>query len=154
MKAIIIVMATLATMLSAISPAEAMPAPTPAPTVRVTPAPQSNVELLAGIIWQEARGESDRGQQAVGEVVMNRVRSPRFPDTIWGVYSQVNKKTGVKQFSGFGEKLDPTDKERRNARLVLEGRTDILPADVVYFSTTAQNGRVWGRIGGHVFCRG
>jgi N-acetylmuramoyl-L-alanine amidase len=116
--------------------------------VRVTPAPQSDAELLAGIIWQEARGESDRGQQAVGEVVMNRVRSPRFPNSIAAVYAQRG------QFSGYGKAMRPTEKERVNARLVLEGRTDILPDDVVYFSTTAQNGRVWGRIGGHVFCRG
>jgi N-acetylmuramoyl-L-alanine amidase len=114
----------------------------------VTPAPQSDVELLAGIIWQEARGESDRGQQAVGEVVMNRVRSPRFPNSIAAVYAQRG------QFSGYGKALRPTDRERRNARLVLEGRTDILPDDVVYFSTTAQNSMVWGRIGGHCFCRG
>jgi len=148
MKAIIIVMATLATMLSAISPAEAMPTPTPAPTISVMPTPSSEVELLAGIIWQEARGESDRGQQAVGEVVMNRVRSPRFPDSIAAVYAQCG------QFSGYGKARKPTERERRNARLVLEGRTDILPDDVVYFSTTPQNSRVWGRIGGHVFCRG
>jgi len=148
MKTLVIILATLASMLAAISPAEAMPTPTPAPTVRVTPAPSSDMELLAGIIWQEARGESDRGQQAVGEVVMNRVRSPRFPDSIAAVYAQRG------QFSGYGKALRPTDRERRNARLVLEGRTDILPGDVIYFSTTAQNGRVWGRIGGHVFCRG
>jgi N-acetylmuramoyl-L-alanine amidase len=148
MKAIIIVMATLATMLSAISPAEAMPTPTPAPAARATHAPTADAELLAGIIWQEARGESDRGQQAVGEVVMNRVRSPKFPNSIAAVYAQRG------QFSGYGKAMRPTDRERGNARLVLEGRTDILPADVVYFSTTAQNSRVWGRIGGHVFCRG
>lgn len=148
MKALVIILASIASMLAAISPAEAMPTPTPAPTVRVMPTPSSDVELLAGIIWQEARGESDRGQQAVGEVVMNRVRSPRFPDSIAAVYAQRG------QFSGYGKALRPTDRERVNARLVLQGRTDILPDDVVYFSTTAQNSRVWGRIGGHVFCRG
>jgi len=148
MKAIIIILATLASMLAAINPAEPMPTPTPAPTARVTPAPQSDAELLAGIIWQEARGESDRGQQAVGEVVMNRVRSPRFPNSIAAVYAQRG------QFSGYGKALRPTDRERRNARLVLEGRTDILPDDVVYFSREPQNGRVWGWIGRHCFCRG
>jgi spore germination cell wall hydrolase CwlJ-like protein len=148
MKAIIIVMATMATMLSAINPAEAMPTPTPAPTVRATPAPSSDVELLAGIIWQEARGESDRGQQAVGEVVMNRVRSPRFPNSIAAVYAQRG------QFSGYGRAMWPTERERRNARLVLEGKADILPDDVVYFSREPQPGKaVWGWIGRHCFCR-
>jgi spore germination cell wall hydrolase CwlJ-like protein len=148
MKTLVILLASLASMLAAISPAEAVPTPTPVPTVRVTPAPQSDAELLAGIIWQEARGESDRGQQAVGEVVMNRVRSPRFPDTTAAVYAQRG------QFSGYGRAMWPTEKERRNARLVLAGKVDILPDDVVYFSREPQPGKaVWGRIGGHCFCR-
>lgn len=28
----------------------------------------------------------------------------------------------------------------------------ILPADVVFFSQSGENDRVWGKIGGHVFC--
>jgi len=149
MKTFVILIASLASMLAAISPAEAMPTPTPAPAARATHAPTADAELLAGIIWQEARGESDRGQQAVGEVVMNRVRSPRFPDTIAAVYAQRG------QFSGYGKVRKPTDKERRNARAVLEGKTDVLPDDVVYFSRDPQPGKaVWGWIGRHCFCRG
>ncbi|MGH6961164.1 MAG: cell wall hydrolase [Dongiaceae bacterium] len=43
---------------------------------------------LAQAIYFEAREESRRGQEAVGAVVLNRVRDPRFPDTICGVVQE------------------------------------------------------------------
>ena len=43
---------------------------------------------LATAIYFEARGEPMRGQLAVAQVVMNRVRTPRYPDTICGVVYQ------------------------------------------------------------------
>lgn len=46
------------------------------------------VELLARLINGEARGEPYKGQVAVGAVVMNRVKSSEFPDTISGVIYQ------------------------------------------------------------------
>ncbi len=46
------------------------------------------VELLARLINGEARGESYLGQVAVGAVIMNRVKSPLFPNTIAGVIYQ------------------------------------------------------------------
>ena len=48
----------------------------------------SNVNLLAKLIYGEARGEPYSGQVAVGAVVMNRVRSSSFPNTISGVIYQ------------------------------------------------------------------
>ena len=45
----------------------------------------SDVTLLAALIQCEAGGESYEGQLAVGAVVMNRVRSSGYPDTISGV---------------------------------------------------------------------
>lgn len=47
-----------------------------------------DIKRMAAIIWCEARGESYEGQLAVGTVVMNRVESPRFPNTIQDVISQ------------------------------------------------------------------
>ena len=43
---------------------------------------------LATAIYFEARGEPVEGQIAVGQVIMNRVRSPQFPETICGVVYQ------------------------------------------------------------------
>lgn len=45
-------------------------------------------ELLARLINGEARGEEYQGQVAVGAVVLNRVKSPKFPNTISGVIYQ------------------------------------------------------------------
>lgn len=47
-----------------------------------------DIKRMAAIIWCEARGESYEGQVAVGTVVMNRVESPRFPNTIEEVIAQ------------------------------------------------------------------
>lgn len=48
----------------------------------------SDVTLLAKLIAAEARGESYKGQVAVGAVVLNRVDHPSFPDTVAGVIYQ------------------------------------------------------------------
>ena len=55
----------------------------------------SDVYLLARLIHSEARGETYTGQVAVGAVVLNRVKSPSFPNTISGVIYQSNAFTAV-----------------------------------------------------------
>ncbi len=54
---------------------------------------------LASAIYFEARGEPRKGQIAVAQVVMNRVRSPAFPDTICGVVFQGQHQRKGCQFS-------------------------------------------------------
>ena len=49
---------------------------------------KAELRLLSSLIYCEARGESYNGKLAVGIVVMNRVRSSRFPDTVKGVIYQ------------------------------------------------------------------
>ena len=46
--------------------------------------------LLAKLVYAEARGETYKGQVAVAAVVLNRVRSSSFPNTISGVIYQTN----------------------------------------------------------------
>lgn len=46
------------------------------------------VDALARTIWGEARGEGQTGMEAVASVIMNRVRSARFPNTVQGVVYQ------------------------------------------------------------------
>ena len=53
---------------------------------------------LSTAIYFEARGEPLQGQIAVGQVIMNRVRSPQFPETICGVVYQGQMAPGC-QFS-------------------------------------------------------
>jgi hypothetical protein len=59
---------------------------------------QRERRCLAIAIYFEARGEPQRGQVAVGQVILNRVRSPLFPETICGVVYQGQMNPGC-QFS-------------------------------------------------------
>lgn len=49
---------------------------------------QEEMEMLTAMIYCEARGESYEGQLAVGYVIMNRVRSTKFPNTLEAVLRQ------------------------------------------------------------------
>ena len=46
---------------------------------------QSDLDMLARVIYAEARGEPYLGQVAVGAVIVNRVKNARFPNSIYGV---------------------------------------------------------------------
>nr|WP_316657130.1 cell wall hydrolase [uncultured Gellertiella sp.] len=60
---------------------------------------QNEQKCLADAIYFEARGEALRGQAAVAQVVLNRVRNPAYPDTICGVVYQNKDWTNQCQFS-------------------------------------------------------
>lgn len=70
--------------------AEPAAARTPAAGDRETAKPQRRTDLqcLTAAVYYEARGEGPRGQAAVAQVVMNRVRHPAFPSTVCGVVFQ------------------------------------------------------------------
>jgi len=79
------------------------------------------VYWLARIISAESRGEPLLGQIAVGSVVLNRVKSPSFPNTIWGVI--FDKKYGV-QFSPVSNGTiyqEPAQSSILAAKICLEG---------------------------------
>lgn len=48
----------------------------------------TEVDFLARTLWAEARGEPEAGIEAVAQVILNRVNSRRYPDTIEGVVTQ------------------------------------------------------------------
>ena len=48
----------------------------------VTELPYSDIEKIEKIVWAEARGESLEGRDAVRGVILNRLASDRFPDTV------------------------------------------------------------------------
>ena len=56
----------------------------------------SDLQLMARAINGEARGEPYEGQVAVGAVILNRVKSPKFPNTIAGVIYQNSQFSCVK----------------------------------------------------------
>ena len=108
------------------------------------------VELLARILWLEARGECEEGQEAVVEVVFNRMASDRFPDTLYEVLSQRNPT----QFSTWKNRdsARPTEKEYQSIAYVLDGNTSILRDDTIYFSRKPLTRNLDVVIGGHCFC--
>lgn len=107
---------------------------------------------LAAIIYLEAQNQPAKGQQAVAEVVLNRVISNRFPNTVHDVIHQ-GAGTRTPQFSTISmvDTADPQQEQYDAISAALYGST-ILPADVVYFSLGGENKRTWGVIGDHVFC--
>ncbi len=113
-----------------------------------------DVDLLARVISGEARGEPYTGQVAVGAVVLNRVDSPVFPNTISGVIYQQGAFTCLTD----GEFNKPVaDSAYRAARDALNG-VDPCGGAIYYFNpATATNKWIWSRplivvIGKHRFC--
>lgn len=105
--------------------------------------------LLARLVWGEARGESMEGQQAVAEVILNRMASDQFPDTLPAVIYAENQFESVP----YLEDAQPYQAQFEAIEAALYGPY-ILPEDVLYFATYAVNENVWGEIGGHIFCYG
>ena len=55
----------------------------------------SNLEMVAHVVHGESRGESYEGKVAVAAVIMNRVQSPSFPQSTYGVIFQQNAFTAL-----------------------------------------------------------
>lgn len=104
-------------------------------------------QLLARLIWVEAQGECEEGQQAVAEVVLNRMASPDFGNTLRGVIY------GEGQFRSvpYLEDAEPHQAQYEAIEAAIYGPY-VLPEGVVHFATYPTNNNVWGQIGGHIFC--
>ena len=103
---------------------------------------------LAKIVWVEARGESLEGQKAVIEVIFNRMTDNSYPDSLWGVVSQP---THFSSFPLIGS-AHPESTQYQAIEEVLNGNSNILSMNAVYFSTSPRNGNIEAHIGGHYFC--
>lgn len=106
--------------------------------------------LLANLIYCEAGGEPYAGQVAVGSVVINRVLSSKFPDTVLGVIYQSG------QFSPVGSgRLDialASDKATESCyRAADEAMAGVTNVGTCVFFRTPIEGLSGMNIGGHVF---
>jgi hypothetical protein len=97
-------------------------------------------ECLAEAVYFEARGEPIPGQVAVAEVILNRVDSHRYPDTICGVVNQGTGRIHACQFSytcdGIPEVIDevgPWNTAGKIARLLIDGHDRTLTADATHY---------------------
>ena len=115
----------------------------------------SNLNLLARLIYGEARGEPYTGQVAVGAVVMNRVKSSSFPNTISGVIYQ----SGAFDVVSDGQiNLTPNSTAQKAAQDALNGWDPSYGAIYYFNPSTATNKWIWSRpmtvtIGKHRFCK-
>ena len=115
----------------------------------------SNVNLMAKAIYGEARGEPYTGQVAVGAVIMNRVRSSKFPNTIAGVIYQ----SGAFDAVSDGQiNLQPDATARKAAQDAINGWDPTYGAIYYFNPNTATNKWIWSRqmtvtIGKHRFCK-
>ncbi len=115
----------------------------------------SNVNLLARLIHGEARGEPYTGKVAVGAVVLNRVKSSSFPNTIAGVIYQ----SGAFDAVSDGQiNLSPDSSALKAAQDAINGWDPSYGAIYYFNPSTATNKWIWSRpltvtIGKHRFCK-
>ena len=113
----------------------------------------SDVYLLARTIYAEGRGEPYTGQVAIGAVVMNRIRSAQFPNTVAGVVYQKHAFTAV---SDGQINLTPNDTAMKAARDAINGWDPTGGALYYYNPAVATSAWIFDRqtvtvIGKHVF---
>ncbi len=147
----------------AVQPAAAtqpLPAEAPKPAPRAATASAASdreLECLAKVVLYEAGSEPRAGQLAVAQVVMNRVRSPRFPNSICGVVYQRGQFSAIRSYQ-------PPRGGRWNramalAREVTSGEAAPVVGRALYFHATrvrpafARTQTRVAQIGGHVFYR-
>ena len=115
----------------------------------------ADVYLLARLIYGEARGESYVGQVAVGAVVMNRIKSASFPNTMSGVIYQKYAFTAVAD----GQiNLTPNETAKKAARDAMNGWDPSYGAIYYYNPAVATSAWIFTRkttvtIGNHVFAK-
>ena len=116
-------------------------------------ASNNDLYLLAKCVYAEARGESYVGQVAVAAVILNRVESEKFPNTIAGVIYQPYAFTAV---SDGQINLEPDQTAYNAARDALNGWDPTYGSLYYYNPATATSSWIWSRktvvtIGKHVF---
>ena len=115
---------------------------------------QNDINLMANAVHGEARGEPYEGKVAVAAVILNRLESPTFPNTVSGVIFEPAAFTAVADGQIW---LTPDESARRAVIDAING-WDPTGEAVYYFNPdTATNSWIWSRpqikrIGKHIFC--
>ena len=132
----------------------------------ILPLPKKTSELkcLAEAIYFESRGENLTGQAAVGEVIINRMLSQKFPDSICGVVSEGASRLNACQFSyNCDGKLEVINEkvvyERilKLSKILLEPSARVLTGGATFYHSKGVNPNwalsfeVTKEIGQHVF---
>lgn len=115
----------------------------------------NDVWVLSKIINGEARGESYVGQVAVGAVIVNRVKNPNFPNSVWGVVFEPGAFDAVTDGQYY---RTPDNNAVNAARAAINGWDPTGGALYYWNPATATSAWIWSRpiiarIGKHVFAR-
>ena len=104
-------------------------------------------KLLAKLIYVEARGESAEGQQAIAEVVLNRLVSGNFGSSITDMINDESQFVPHKLILS----AKPGQAQYEAIDRALYGPY-VLPIEVQFYGRVRTTDSPWGEIGGHIFC--
>ncbi|ASF39711.1 spore cortex-lytic enzyme [Halobacillus halophilus] len=116
---------------------------------------QNDIQLMANAVYGEARGEPYVGQVAVASVILNRVSSATFPNTVSGVIFEPRAFTAVSDGQIW---LQPNETAKEAVMDAING-WDPSGQAIYYFNpNTATSDWIWSRpqikkIGKHIFCK-
>lgn len=116
---------------------------------------QNDIQLMANAVYGESRGEPYVGQVAVAAVILNRVASASFPNTVSGVIFEPRAFTAVADGQIY---LTPNETAKKAVLDAING-WDPTGNAIYYFNPdTATSGWIWSRpqikkIGKHIFCK-
>lgn len=116
---------------------------------------QNDIKLMANAVHGEARGEPYEGQVAVASVILNRTKSPTFPNTVSGVIFEPRAFTAVADGQIW---LNPNDTAERAVLDAINGWDPTGNALYYFNPETATSPWIWTRpqikqIGKHIFCK-
>ncbi|MDQ0219010.1 spore cortex-lytic enzyme [Peribacillus cavernae] len=116
---------------------------------------QNDIQLIANAVYGESRGEPYIGQVAVAAVILNRVESPSFPNSISGVIFEPRAFTAVADGQIW---LTPNERAREAVIDAINGWDPTSNAIYYFNPDTATSGWIWSRpqikkIGKHIFCK-
>ena len=108
---------------------------------------QEDKDLMAKLICMEAESEPFEGQQAIAEVILNRLAAGNFQSSVKNIiYAQGQFASADRLYLA-----DPTHTQYEAIDRAFNGPY-VLPKEVTFFATYKVNERLWGKIGNHYFC--
>lgn len=115
----------------------------------------NDIRIMANAVFGESRGEPYEGQVAVAAVILNRVKSPSFPNTASGVIFQPGAFTAVADGQIW---LEPNEKAKRAVQDAINGWDPSGGCEYYFNPETATSKWIWTRpqvktIGKHIFCK-